>query len=125
MAFKVELTVDNQVFSVKDFYLSILRQTNPKGQPSSNPNWILDVTIDAVSDTTITAWMIDPSRQVDGNLTIYKTDGDSKMKSIDFKSSNCFAMVDRFIPEFSETSCYMRIAGAEIQVGNAKLTSDQ
>ena len=64
MAFKVELTIDNQVFPVRDFYLSILRDTNPKGQPNSSPSWILDVTLDAVNDKTITQWMIDPDKQV-------------------------------------------------------------
>jgi hypothetical protein len=125
MAFKVELTVDNTVFPVKDFYLSVLRETTPKGQPSSSPSWTLDVTIDAVNDTTITAWMIDPSKQVDGNLTIYQSDGEGKMKTIEFKSSNCFGMVDQFIPEFSETSCFMRISGPEIHVGNVKLATDE
>jgi hypothetical protein len=122
MAFKVELSVDSQVYPVKDFYLAVLRETTPKGQPSSQPSWSLDVTIDAVSDTTITQWMIDPTKQVDGSLTIYKSDGEGKMKSIEFKKGNCSGMVDQFIPEFSETSCFIRILGAEINVGNVKLS---
>jgi len=125
MAFKVELTIDNQVFPVRDFYLSILRETNPKGQPNSNPAWILDVTIDAVNDTTITQWMIDPAKQVDGDLSIYKTDGEGKLKNIEFKKSCCFGMIDRFIPGLSETSCYIRISGEEIHIGTAKLAMDQ
>ena len=124
MPFNADLTIDNQVFPVRDFYLSVLRETNPKGQPSSSPSWILDVTIDVVKDTTITQWMIDPDKQVDGSLVIYKSKGEGKMKSIEFKNSNCFSMIDRFIPEFSETSCYIRIAGSEIKVGTAKLVVD-
>jgi hypothetical protein len=124
MSFKVELTVDNHVYAVKDFYLSVLRETNPKGLPCSNPSWILDVTIDVVNDTTITQWMIDPDKQLDGSLAIYK-DLDTKMKNIEFRNSNCFAMIDQFIPEMSETSCYIRIAGAEIKVGGAKLPLDE
>jgi hypothetical protein len=122
MAFKVELSVDSQVYPVKDFYLAVLRETTPNGQPSSQPSWSLDVTIDAVNDTTITQWMIDPTKQVDGSLTIYQSDGQGKMKSIEFKKGNCSGMVDQFIPEFSETSCFIRILGAEINVGNVKLS---
>jgi hypothetical protein len=121
MAFKADLTVDNQVYPVREFYLSVLRETNPKGQPSSNPSWILDVTIDVVKDTTITQWMIDPDKQLDGSLAVYKSDGEGKMKNIEFNHCNCYGLIDRFIPEFSETSCYIRIAGAEIKVGGAKL----
>jgi hypothetical protein len=124
MAFKVELSVDSQVYPVKDFYLAVLRETTPKGQPSSKPSWFLDVTIDAVNDTTITQWMIDPTKQVDGSLTIYQSDGEGKMKSIEFKKGNCSGMVDQFIPEFAETSCFIRILGAEINVGNVKLSAD-
>ena len=125
MAFSADLTVDNKVFPVRDFYLSVLRETTPKGQPSSPPSWILDVTIEAVNDTTITQWMIDPDKQVDGRLVIYKTEGEGKLKKIEFKNSNCFTMIDRFIPEFSETSCFIRIAGSEIKVGTAKLAADE
>jgi hypothetical protein len=124
MSFKVELTVDNQVYPVRDFYLSVLRETNPKGLPCSNPTWILDVTIDVVKDTTITQWMINPDKQLDGSIVIYK-DKDAKMKNIEFRNSNCFAMIDQFIPEFSETSCFIRIAGSEIKVGSAKLPMDE
>src|SRR3954470_5975572 len=98
MALQVELTVDSQAFPVKDFYLSVLREVTPKGQPSSAPTWTLDITIDAVNDTTITAWMIDPNKQVDGSLTINQTDGSGKMKEIQFKGANCYGMVDQFIP---------------------------
>ena len=124
MAFKVELTVDSQVYLVKDFYLAVLRETTLNGQPSSKPTWTLDVTIDAVNDTTITQWMIDPTRQVDRGLTIYQSDGEGKMKSIEFKKGNCSKMVDQFIPEFSETSCFIRILGSEINVGNVKLDAN-
>jgi len=124
MAFQTELTIDNQVFPVRDFYLSVLREITPKGQPSSAPTWTLDVTIDAINDTTITAWMIDPNKQVDGNLTINQTDGTGKMKEIEFKGANCFGMVDQFIPEFAETSCFIRISGPEIHVGNVKLDAN-
>ena len=124
MAFKVELTIDSQVYLVKDFYLAVLRETTPNGQPSSKPTWSLDVTIDAVNDTTITQWMIDPTKQVDGGLTIYQSDGEGKMKSIEFRKGCCSGMVDQFIPEFSETSCFVRILGAEINVGNVKLDAN-
>lgn len=125
MAFKVELTIDEQVFSVRDFYLSVLRETDPRGQPSSNPNWILDVTIDAVNDTTITQWMIDPTKQVDGSLSIFKLDGEATLKSIEFKKSSCSTMVDCFIPELSEASCYIRIVGEEISIGPATLALER
>jgi hypothetical protein len=124
MSFQVDLTVDNQVFPVKDFYLSVLREITPKGQPSSSPTWTLDVTIDAIKDTTITSWMIDPDKKVDGNITINQLDGSGKMKSIEFKGAWCYGMIDQFIPEFAETSCFMRISGPEIHVGNVKLDAN-
>ena len=82
MPFKVDLIVEDKTFTVRDFYLSVLRETTDKGQPNSKTSWILDVTIDAVNDTTITGWMIDPSKQVDGQLDIYQSDGQGKLKSI-------------------------------------------
>jgi hypothetical protein len=33
-------------------------------------------------------------------------------------------MVDQFIPELSEASCFIRILGSEINVGNVKLDAN-
>ena len=124
MPFNADLTIDNQVFPVKDFYLAVVRETSPKGQPNSTPSWTLDVTIDAVKDTTLTGWMIDPDKQFDGSITIYQSGGAGKMKTIEFKGGNCFGMIDQFIPEFAEACCFIRISGPEIHVGNVKLAID-
>lgn len=125
MSFKAELTIDNQTYTVLNFYMALLRDTNPKGQPSSNPSWTIDLTIEAVNDTTITQWMIDPAKQVDGTLTLYKTDEPGKLKDIEFKKSYCYAMIDRFIPDLSVATCSMRISGEEIHIGTSMLVLQQ
>ena len=121
MSFKAQLTIDNQTYPVRSFYLSLLRGTTAKGKPNSKPSWIIDVTIDAVDDTTITHWMIDPQKQVDGVLTVYKVDADAKLKDIEFRKSFCYVMIDRFIPDLSVATCSMRISGEEIQIGTTVL----
>ena len=121
MSFKAELTIDNQMFPVRSFYMNLVRTTTVKGKPNSKPSWTIDVTIDAVDDTTITQWMIDPQKQVDGVLTIYKVDAEAKLKDIEFRKSFCYVMIDRFIPDLSVATCSMRIAGEEIQIGTTVL----
>ena len=125
MSFKAELSIDNQVFPVRSFYMSLVRETNAKGKPNSKPAWTIDVTIDSVDDTTITQWMIDPQKQVDGMLTVYKTDAQAKLKDIEFRKSFCYGMIDRFIPDLSVATCSMRIAGEEIQIGTTVLVLEK
>jgi hypothetical protein len=125
MSFKAELIIDNQSYAVLNFYMSLLRNTNAKGQPSSNPSWSIDLTIEAVNDTTITQWMVDPGKQVDGTLTIYKADEPGKLKDIEFKKTYCFGMIDRFIPDLSVATCSMRISGEEIHIGTSILVLEQ
>jgi len=125
MPFYAELTVDDKTFVVHDFYLSVIRSTNPKGQPNSPPAWTMDLTIDATNDTTITKWMIDPSKQLDGKLSVFKTVEDGTMKKYEFKKASCSTMMDRFIPSLSEASCFIRILGDEMTIDSISIKSTQ
>ena len=125
MPFYAELTVDEKTFVVHDFYFSVIRSTNLKLQPDSPPSWTLDVTIDAVNETTLTKWMIDPSKKLDGKLTIFKTVQEGAMKKYEFKQSSCFGMIDRFIPSLAEASCYLRIRGSDMSIDSTPITSNQ
>src|SRR4051812_26848223 len=109
MPFYAELTVDDKTYVVREYYISVVRSTTPKGQPDSPPGWLLDLTIDAVNETTLTKWMFDPSKALDGKLTLFKTVQEGTMKKYEFKQAHCFGMIDRFLPALAESSCLIRI----------------
>ena len=125
MSFYAELVLEEKVYRVHAFYFSVGRSTNAKGQPDSPPAWRLDLTVDSVNDTTLTKWMIDPAKQMDGHVSVFKTAAGEVLKKFAFKQAFCYRLYDRFIPALSEASCYLLIGGEEIHIGNSKLASGQ
>src|ERR1700722_14922167 len=121
MSFKAELTVENKTYSLRSFYLHIARNTDPKGRPSSMPSWSIIATIDSVDDTTITNWMIDPHKQIDGKVLFYKIDEDAKLKEINFKKSWCYVMRDSFMADISFATTEIIISGGEVDIESSML----
>src|ERR1700730_14215715 len=121
MSFKAELSIEGKVYNVRRFFTLIHRKTDAKGRPTSMPQWLIVLRIDAVDDTTLTSWMIDPTKQLDGKLTIYKIDQDTKLKEIQFKKSYCYSMVDIFQSDVSYATSEIYIGGKDIQINTASL----
>lgn len=121
MSFKAELTVENQTIPLRSFYLRIQRDTDPKGRPSSTPYFGLVLTMDSVDDTTITNWMIDPSKQIDGKVLLYKIDEDAKLKEITFKKCFCFALRDSFMADITFATTEFYISGGEVHIESSIL----
>ncbi|MBS1974026.1 MAG: hypothetical protein JST13_06715, partial [Bacteroidetes bacterium] len=97
----------------------IFRKTDSKGRPSSIPFWKIIVILDAVDDTTLTSWMVDPAKQIDGKITIYKIDQDAKLKEIEFKKGYCVYLKDEFKADISYATCEINITGKDIQINTA------
>jgi hypothetical protein len=121
MSFKAELTVENKTYSLRSFYLVISRLTDPKGRPSSMPSFNIVLTIDSVDDTTITNWMIDPHKQIDGKVLFYKIDEDAKLKEINFKKCWCYVMRDSFMADISFATTEILISGGEVDIESSML----
>jgi hypothetical protein len=121
MSFKAELTIEGKTFGLRSFFLRIDREEDSKGRPSSLPSWGMEMTIDTVDDTTITNWMIDPGKQIDGKIVFYKIDEDSKLKEIGFKKCYCYFLQDSFMTDFSFTKSEFFVAGGELDIGSSKI----
>jgi hypothetical protein len=124
MSFKTALTVEGNTYLVRKFMMVIKRDTDIKGRPASMPSWNLSVKLDAQEDTSLASWMIDPEKQLDGKLTVYKIDSDSRMKEIRFGKSYCFQMAESFKSDISYTSCCLLISGKDIAVNAAELNGN-
>ena len=124
MSVRAELTIEGQTFRVVRFYTTLRRQEDDRGRPTSDPTWRIFLLLDASNDKTITNWMCDPKKKVDGKITLYKIDQDSKLKEIEFKKSFCFKMRDFFNASVSFTSTFIGIAGKDIVINSAELAQN-
>jgi hypothetical protein len=121
MSVRAELTIEGQTFRVIRFYTTLRRQEDDRGRPTSDPTWRIYLLLEASSDKTITNWMCDPKKKLDGKITLYKVDQDSKLKEIEFRKSFCFKMRDFFNASASFTSTFIGIAGKDIVINSAEL----
>ena len=121
MSFKSELTIEGKTYNVRRFFVSVKRNIDQRGRPSSMPSWSLFVVIDSVQDTTLTRWMLDSVKELNGELIMYKIDQNSKLKEISFKKSYCFGMNDLFNSETGYATCELLIAGRDLKINTAEL----
>jgi hypothetical protein len=121
MSFRAELSIEGMVFPIRRFYITLKREEDVRGRPKTDPTWRIFLLIDASDDTTITNWMLDPRKKIDGKITLYKPDDDSKLKEIEFKQSFCFKLRDFFNTTYSFTSSFLGIAGKDIKINNTEL----
>jgi hypothetical protein len=113
MPFNAQLTVDDKTYPIRAYYMIVSRDVDPKGRPNAKFSWQMAIRIDAMDDTTLTNWMVDPSKQLDGKITLYKIDQMSKQKEIQFKQSYCYRMDDLFIADTLYSNCQVVISGTE------------
>ena len=121
MSVRVELTVEGKTYPVRRYYAIISRENDEKGRPTSDPFWQLFLVMDGLNDDTVTNWMLDPKKLVDGNLTLYKISDGSKFKDIEFKKSTCTLLTDHFNVDNAFITSFVTITGKDLKINEAEL----
>jgi hypothetical protein len=124
MPVSVILTIEGKDFDVRRYYTSIYREKDQKGRPKSDPSWKIFIVLDGVNDTTITNWMMDPKKQVDGKLTLYNILDGSTFKEINFKKATCKGLTELFSLEKTFITSYLVITGKDIKINSAELVQN-
>lgn len=122
MSFKAVLKLDGEQYELTTCQVTVHRKADAKGKPSSKTIWTIHAVIDSTDDTKMTEWMIDPHLHKDGEIEIYKTDEDAKLKVISFKKAYCVLMKENFYSYTSFMKCLLQIVGEEISIGEAAIT---
>jgi hypothetical protein len=122
MSFKSILVFDGEGYELTACLVSVARKVDQRGKPASKSTWVIDVIMDSVDDTTITEWMVNPHLQKDGEIEIYRTDDDVKLKVIKFTKAYCVFMKDVFYTDIAFMKCFLSIVGEEVTIGEARFT---
>jgi len=121
MSFTAKLTVEGKTYVVRRYYTVVYRDIDQKGRPKSDPSWKLYLVIDGVNDATLTNWMLDPKKLVDGKVSLYKIGDGSKLKDIEFKKSSCTLLNDHFNIQQPFITSYLAISGKDLKINTAEL----
>jgi hypothetical protein len=121
MAFEGILKVEDKSFKVVRCYITLKRQEDHRGRPTTDPTWRIFLLLDATDDNTLTNWMCDPTKKVTGQLSLHRLGSGEKVKEIEFKNSFCFKMRDFFNASHSFSSTFIGISGKDISINSFEL----
>ena len=121
MAFEGTLNVDGNSYNINWMLLRIGRKEDQRGKPASRPNWSLVVSLDAMDDSTVKNWMIDPYLQKDGKVVLSRIDESATFKEIEFKKAHCTGYEDEFFSDAEFLATTINITGGEITINKATL----
>lgn len=121
MAYEGELIIEGKSYKVIRACMMVSRSMDERGRPVTSPTWRMYLLLDADSDSTITNWMFDPRKQIDGTLELRRQGEGSTVKKIEFKKTSCFRMRDHFNASESFSSTFIGISGQGLAIGSAEL----
>lgn len=121
MAYEGKLCVDGNDYDIDWMLLRVIRDEDKRGVPSSRPEWAILIGMDALEDSTIKNWMIDPHMQKDGKVTLNRIDEDATYKEIEFKKAYCATYRDEFFADQDYLKTMIYISGHEVTFNKATL----
>ncbi|MVM30394.1 hypothetical protein GO755_10145 [Spirosoma sp. HMF4905] len=121
MAYEGVLSVDGTEYDINWMVLQITRNEDKKGIPASRPEWNVVVSLDAMDDSTIKSWMIDPHMQKDGKIILNRIDEDATYKEIEFTKAICVNYFDEFFADTEYLNTIINITGGEVKLNSATL----
>ncbi|QDK80681.1 hypothetical protein EXU85_19545 [Spirosoma sp. KCTC 42546] len=121
MAYEGKLSVDGTDYDINWMLLRVIRDEDKRGVPSSRPEWGMLIALDAMEDSTIKNWMIDPHMQKDGKVTLNRIDEEASYKEIEFKKAYCALYKDEFFSDIDYLNTVIYIIGNEVTFNKATL----
>jgi len=121
MAFDGTLNVDGTAYNINWMMLMVARDEDQRGKPASRPNWGVYISLDAMDDSAIKNWMIDPNMQKDGKIILSRIDEAATFKEIEFKKAFCVFYRDEFFADMGYLNTLLHITGGEVTINKATL----
>ncbi|GAA4395395.1 type VI secretion system tube protein TssD [Nibrella viscosa] len=121
MAFEGTLNVDGNAYNINWMLLQIARNEDQRGKPASRPAWGVHISLDAMDDSTIKNWMIDPNMQKEGKIILSRIDESATFKEIEFKNAFCLNYADEFFSDVEYLNTVIFITGGEVTFNKATL----
>ena len=122
MAFKATMSLDGKTYRVYHCNYGFHQGIDSRGHPQSAVSGgTIELELESDGDLTIANWMLNPDKIYDGSITIYKRDGEQRMKQIFFKKAFLVSYAESFA-NFGDNPMTERItiSANEVQIENSK-----
>lgn len=120
MSFLAKLELDNQIFNVLKFDVTLEQGTNNNGKPANKTKGgQIKLVIESTQTDLFSDWMVSHTSTKDGKIIFYRRDAMSTMKNVVFKKAYCIFFRKKFRSEgIAPMTTKILITSNEIKIGN-------
>ncbi|MBC3788302.1 type VI secretion system tube protein TssD [Spirosoma utsteinense] len=98
-SFSAELSIDGKLFPVLTVSYGLYQITDDTGKPSSGVRtYLIKLRLSGSDDETLTSWAVDAQKRLDGKITFFRIDEQSKFKELSFEQAYCVEYTERVDP---------------------------
>ncbi|MFD2934191.1 type VI secretion system tube protein TssD [Spirosoma flavum] len=98
-SFNAELSIEGKTFSVLTASYGLYQATDESGKPSSGVRThLIQLQLAGSDDETLTNWAADAQKRLDGKITFFRIDEQSKFKELAFEQAYCVHYAERVAP---------------------------
>lgn len=121
MSFLAKLVLGSSEFNVLSADYEISQPTDSQNRPNGKPKGgIINLTLEASNKNDLAEWMLSPTMKKAGQLTFYRRDANSAMKTISFSDAFCVNYKEVFVANGEDPmKTLIRISAGELKINNA------
>lgn len=122
MSFLAKLHIDGGEYNVLEFNINFKQDIDTASKPTGNAKGgIINMTIEATSNSFFLSWMINGDLTKDGKIIFYRRDALSKMKELTFVKAFCINYHEQFTSTTEiPMKIIMELVAKELTFGDAK-----
>jgi len=120
MSFLAKLEIDNQIFNVLKFDITLEQGINNNGKPSNKTKGgQIKLIVETTQTDLFSDWMVSHTSVKDGKIIFYRRDAMSTMKNVTFENAYCIYLRKKFCSEgISPMTTKILITSNKIKIGN-------
>lgn len=125
MSFLAKLVLGSTEFNVLSADYEITQSTDSQNRPNGKPKGgIINVTVEASNKNDLAEWVLSPTMKKSGQLTFYRRDANSSMKTVAFSDAFCVSYKEEFEAKDTDPmTTKIRISAGELKINNVSVTN--
>jgi hypothetical protein len=126
MSFIAKLRLDGEEINVLHCGFRFTQMTDSTGKPTSRPQGgHISLLVESTGSTDLFDWMINATQQKNGNITFYRRDTMSKLKTLEFTDAVCIDYYETF-DHIGETPMQIQltISAYEIKLNDSEFKNN-
>lgn len=125
MSFLAKLVLGSTEFNVLGADYEINQPTDAQNRPNGKPKGgLINLTLEASNKNDLAEWMLSPTMKKSGQLTFYRRDANSSMKTVSFSDAFCVNYKEVFDANSNDPmKTIIRISAGELKINNTAVTN--